>query len=176
MPDARMSRHDVLMIVCRTATVASATYPAIIDAPMPRRAPGSTSGSGDTVEANCDTDPSGYAWQNATAKLVVAQSGAGYVQTIDYAGLLDWCVEQDCYMQIRIRAGDFVVAGVLLSLTCYAGAMILLSVVLTAFVSPLWMWFTVFIGLNLIQSAFTGFCPAAIVFRKMGVKAGCAFE
>jgi hypothetical protein len=62
------------------------------------------------------------------------------------------------------------------SVMAFAGVMILLSVVLTAFVSPLWMWFTVFIGLNLIQSAFTGFCPAAIVFRKMGVKAGCAFE
>ena len=62
------------------------------------------------------------------------------------------------------------------SVMAFAGVMILLSVALTAFVSPLWMWFTVFIGLNLIQSAFTGFCPAAIVFRKMGVKAGCAFE
>jgi hypothetical protein len=37
------------------------------------------------------------------------------------------------------------------------------------------MWFTIFIGVNLIQSAFTGFCPAAIVFRKLGVRAGTAF-
>ncbi|SDJ15640.1 YgaP family membrane protein [Lutimaribacter saemankumensis] len=58
----------------------------------------------------------------------------------------------------------------------FAGVMILISVALTAFVSPLWMWFTVFIGANLIQSSFTGFCPAAIIFRKMGVKTGCAFE
>jgi hypothetical protein len=57
----------------------------------------------------------------------------------------------------------------------FAGAMVLLSVVLTVYVSPLWMWFTVFIGLNLIQSAFTGFCPAATVFRWLGVKAGTAF-
>jgi hypothetical protein len=53
--------------------------------------------------------------------------------------------------------------------------MVLLSVALTVFVSPLWMWFTVFIGANLIQSAFTGFCPAASIFRKLGVKAGTAF-
>ncbi len=58
----------------------------------------------------------------------------------------------------------------------FAGAMTLLSVLLTAFVSPLFLWFTVFIGLNLLQSAFTGFCPAAIVFRKLGIKAGCAFQ
>ena len=57
----------------------------------------------------------------------------------------------------------------------FAGAMVLLSVVLTVYVSPLWMWFTVFIGLNLLQSAFTGFCPAAKIFRWMGVKAGTAF-
>jgi len=57
----------------------------------------------------------------------------------------------------------------------FAGAMVLLSVLLTVYVSPLWMWFTVFIGLNLIQSAFTGFCPAASVFRWLGVKAGVAF-
>lgn len=57
----------------------------------------------------------------------------------------------------------------------FAGVMVLLSVVLTAFVSPLWMWFTVFIGLNLLQSAYTGFCPAATVFRKLGVKSGTAF-
>ncbi len=57
----------------------------------------------------------------------------------------------------------------------FAGLMILLSVVLTALLSPLWMWFTVFIGVNLIQSSITGFCPAAIVFRKLGVKDGKAF-
>lgn len=51
----------------------------------------------------------------------------------------------------------------------FAGCMVLLSVVLTAFVSPLFIWFTVFIGVNLIQSSFTGFCPAAMAFRAMGV-------
>lgn len=58
----------------------------------------------------------------------------------------------------------------------FAGVMVLLSVVLTAYVSPLFVWFTVFIGLNLLQSSFTGFCPAAMVFRALGVKKGCAFE
>ncbi|MCX7286927.1 MAG: DUF2892 domain-containing protein [Rhodobacterales bacterium] len=58
----------------------------------------------------------------------------------------------------------------------FAGIMVLLSVLLTAYVSPLFVWFTVFIGLNLIQSSFTGVCPAAMVFRAIGVKKGCAFE
>jgi len=58
----------------------------------------------------------------------------------------------------------------------FAGAMILLSVLLTVFVHPLWVWFTVFIGLNLLQSAFTGFCPAALIFKAVGVKEGCAFR
>ncbi len=58
----------------------------------------------------------------------------------------------------------------------FAGVMVLLSVLLTAYVSPLFVWFTVFIGLNLLQSSFTGFCPAAMAFRAMGVKKGCAFE
>ena len=58
----------------------------------------------------------------------------------------------------------------------FAGVMVLLSVVLTAYVSPLFVWLTVFIGLNLLQSSFTGFCPAAMVFRAMGIKKGCAFE
>ncbi|AHM02938.1 Rhodanese-related protein sulfurtransferase [Roseibacterium elongatum DSM 19469] len=58
----------------------------------------------------------------------------------------------------------------------FAGVMILLSVALTVWVSPLFMWFTVFIGLNMLQSAFTGWCPAVIVFKKLGVKEGHAFS
>ena len=61
------------------------------------------------------------------------------------------------------------------SVLAFAGFMTLLSVALTYSVSPLFMWFTVFIGFNQIQSAFTGFCPAASVFRKLGIKPGCAF-
>ncbi len=49
-----------------------------------------------------------------------------------------------------------------------AGSMILLSVALAHFVHPHWVWFTTFIGLNLIQSAFTGFCPPSLILRKLG--------
>lgn len=58
----------------------------------------------------------------------------------------------------------------------FAGVMVLVSVALTVWVSPLFVWFTVFIGLNLLQSAFTGACPAAFVFRKLGAKSGKAFQ
>ncbi len=58
----------------------------------------------------------------------------------------------------------------------FAGVMVLLNVVLTVYVSPYFVWFTVFIGANLLQSSFTGFCPAAIVFKKLGCKSGCAFQ
>ncbi len=49
-----------------------------------------------------------------------------------------------------------------------AGSMVILSVVLTAFVSPHFVWLSVFVGVNLIQSAFTGLCPAAFVLKKLG--------
>ncbi len=58
----------------------------------------------------------------------------------------------------------------------FAGVMILLSLALAHFVSPLWLWFTAFVGLNLLQSSITGFCPAAIVFRKLGIASGSAFK
>ena len=58
----------------------------------------------------------------------------------------------------------------------FAGLMILLSVVLSWLVSPYWMLFTVFIGLNMLQAAFTGFCPAALIFRWFGVKSRSAFQ
>ena len=49
----------------------------------------------------------------------------------------------------------------------FAGFMVLLSVVLTYFVHPGFVWLTVFVGANLFQQSFTGFCPAAIVLRKV---------
>ena len=58
----------------------------------------------------------------------------------------------------------------------FAGTMILLSLALAHFVSPLWLWLTAFVGLNLLQSSVTGFCPAAIVLRKFGIAPGCAFK
>jgi hypothetical protein len=57
----------------------------------------------------------------------------------------------------------------------FAGVMVLVSVLLTSFVSPYFLWFTVFIGVNLIQSSFTGFCPAAMVLKKLGLRPGTAF-
>ncbi len=58
----------------------------------------------------------------------------------------------------------------------FAGCMVLLSVLLTMYVSPLFVWLTVFIGVNQIQASFTSFCPAAMAFRAVGIKKGCAFE
>jgi hypothetical protein len=52
----------------------------------------------------------------------------------------------------------------------FAGFMVLLSVVLTWLVHPGFVWLTVFVGLNLFQQAFTGFCPAASLFRRLGLK------
>jgi hypothetical protein len=50
------------------------------------------------------------------------------------------------------------------------------SLALAWYVSPYWLLLTAFAGLNMLQAAFTGFCPAAIVFRKLGFKTGCAFQ
>ena len=51
-----------------------------------------------------------------------------------------------------------------------AGIMVLLSVALAHYVSLYWLWLTVFVGLNLFQSAFTNWCPAIMIFRAMGMK------
>jgi hypothetical protein len=56
------------------------------------------------------------------------------------------------------------------SIMAFAGFMVLLSLALTYFVHPYFVWLTVFVGANLFQSAFTGFCPAAMVMRKLGIK------
>jgi hypothetical protein len=56
-----------------------------------------------------------------------------------------------------------------------AGSFILLSLALAHFHSPNWLWFTTFVGANLFQSAFTGFCPLALILKKFGVQSGCAF-
>jgi hypothetical protein len=48
--------------------------------------------------------------------------------------------------------------------------------VLAHFHNPYWLWFTAFVGANLLQSAFTGFCPLAKVLKKVGFKAGNAFN
>ena len=56
-----------------------------------------------------------------------------------------------------------------------AGSMVLLSLALAWLLSPYWLLLAAFVGANLLQAAFTGFCPAAIIFRKLGLKPGAAF-
>ena len=62
----------------------------------------------------------------------------------------------------------------------FAGVMVLASVALVQLVSPWWLLLTAFVGLNLLQSSVTGFCPAAMLLRKLGVganqPAGCGFR
>ncbi|HRD28514.1 MAG TPA: DUF2892 domain-containing protein [Caulobacter sp.] len=58
----------------------------------------------------------------------------------------------------------------------FAGFVVLASIALGHFVSPWWLLLGVFAGLNMIQAAFTGFCPAAMVFKKLGARPGAAFH
>jgi hypothetical protein len=51
-----------------------------------------------------------------------------------------------------------------------AGTFVLLSLALGIWVNHNWFFFTAFVGVNLIQSAFTGFCPAAMLLKKLGLK------
>lgn len=51
-----------------------------------------------------------------------------------------------------------------------AGIMIIVSVLLQIFVDPRWIWLTIFIALNLVQSAFSDWCPAIALLRKLNVK------
>lgn len=57
----------------------------------------------------------------------------------------------------------------------FAGSFILISLALAHWHSPNWLWFTAFVGANLLQASFSGFCPLAIILKKLGVKPGCAF-
>jgi hypothetical protein len=54
----------------------------------------------------------------------------------------------------------------------FAGTFILASLALAHYHSPYWLWFTAFVGFNLLQSSFTGFCPLQIILKRMGVGAG----
>lgn len=58
----------------------------------------------------------------------------------------------------------------------FAGIVALTSAALAWWVSPMWLLLTAFVGLNLLQASITGFCPAALVFKALGVKEGCAFK
>lgn len=58
----------------------------------------------------------------------------------------------------------------------FAGCMVLASLALGFFVSPWWYLLTAFAGLNMLQASITGFCPAAMLFRRLGCKPGVAFK
>ena len=58
----------------------------------------------------------------------------------------------------------------------FAGIMVLLSVLLVWLVSPWWLLLTGFVGANMLQGSVTGFCPAAMLFKWLGAKPGCAFQ
>ncbi len=56
-----------------------------------------------------------------------------------------------------------------------AAASVAGALLLAHFVAPAWLWLAAFVGANLLQSSFTGFCPLAIVLKRLGVRPGCAF-
>jgi hypothetical protein len=58
----------------------------------------------------------------------------------------------------------------------FAGSVILVSVALAHWHSPNWLWLTVFVGANMLQAAFTGFCPLAKILKSVGSKPGVAFQ
>lgn len=62
------------------------------------------------------------------------------------------------------------------SVMAFAGVVVLASSILSLTVHPYWIALTIFAGLNMLQASFTGFCPAAMVFRKLGVRSGTAFN
>jgi hypothetical protein len=57
----------------------------------------------------------------------------------------------------------------------FAGFVVLLSLALSQLHHPYWLLLTAFVGLNLLQAAVTGFCPLAIILKRVGLKPGCAF-
>ncbi len=58
----------------------------------------------------------------------------------------------------------------------FAGAMVLASALLAWLASPWWLLLTAFVGLNLVQAGITGLCPAAMVFKRLGLPPGAAFR
>lgn len=58
----------------------------------------------------------------------------------------------------------------------FAGVVVLASLALAHWVHPAWLWLTAFAGLNMFQASFTGFCPAAALFKRLGLRPGTAFD
>ena len=80
-------------------------------------------------------------------------------------GQESWLLQN--YKEVPMNLDRFVLA--------VAGSFILLSVILAMSHSPYWLFFTGFVGVNLLQSSFTGFCPMAVILKKIGVRTGHAF-
>ncbi|HSR72259.1 MAG TPA: DUF2892 domain-containing protein [Kiloniellales bacterium] len=57
----------------------------------------------------------------------------------------------------------------------FAGALILISLAASQLHHPAWLWLTAFVGANLLQASFTGFCPLARIARRLGARPGAAF-
>jgi len=57
----------------------------------------------------------------------------------------------------------------------FAGLVVLVSLALGYYVHPYWYWLTAFVGANLLQASFTGFCPLAMILKKLGLRSGSAF-
>ncbi|MCP5155093.1 MAG: DUF2892 domain-containing protein [Ectothiorhodospiraceae bacterium] len=58
----------------------------------------------------------------------------------------------------------------------FAGTMLLLSLALSHFHHPAWLWLNAFVAANMLQAAFTGFCPLARILKSLGVRPGVAFD
>lgn len=57
-----------------------------------------------------------------------------------------------------------------------AGLFVLASLLLSQLHTVYWLWFTAFVGINMFQASFTGFCPMAILLKRVGIETGCAFK
>lgn len=58
----------------------------------------------------------------------------------------------------------------------FAGIVVLMSLTLSQLHHSAWSWLTVFVGANMLQASVTGFCPLALILKKMGVQPGAAFQ
>ncbi|KAA0686093.1 MULTISPECIES: YgaP family membrane protein [Azospirillum] len=58
----------------------------------------------------------------------------------------------------------------------FAGSMVLLSLALSHLHSPQWLWLAAFVGANMLQASFTGFCPLAMILKRLGARPGVAFN
>ena len=71
----------------------------------------------------------------------------------------------DSFRELFIAIGSFAVMA-------FAGTVVLLSLALGWFVHPNWYWLAAFVGANLLQASFTGFCPLESMLRRLGVRSG----